>query len=842
MTSLSVSKSWIDDLEAQRPDTVHYTLFAKYPGDSKETYVTEKDGLRENQWHVTFENLHSHRNGQLITYRIVEGNVPNYTNEVQMSGSAEQGYQAIVTNTLIRNEINGTKAWIFLPTGTQPPMAQIRLIGHHPETNQVMETIELTEINRISNVGYFTSARGLNPWLNYTIEETNIPEGVSVSMSWDSEQSGTFIVENSYPKPSVPNILNGQKIWNLANEMAVPVASIEIELFVENAEGTRQSTGKITQASRENNWQFEFDIGELPALNLGERYVVQEITELPGFQLPVYSQDGNGNFLIHNAPLNAFDLNLNKTSNIDNLPLGGATFRLTDDNGNSRELTSNDDGKISFTNLFGPAGAGERIYQLEEISAPAGHTTSNQSWQISVPQNGQVTITTNGVATDYEVELDVVNSFVPQQLQVEKYNAATNERLAGSIFTLYRNLGMGRSEPIATLTGNGEKLENLLPGAYYLKETTTPDHFRKDEVDYQFRVNLDGTFEDEISRDRPASSGFYLNTDGVLVLVNYNEPQILKDIPVEKIWIDQNNLHQNRPSSVEIELWAIAGGISVSLVDEVELSEANDWKAVFTQVPKFAEDGAEISYALREKTPGGYYRPVFSGNVDDGFVVTNVEDPVNITVNKNWENNEKPAETLEITYILKADGEEIQRKTAVGPDWSVTFDELNTYHSGEKIHYTVEEVDNAAYEQLQTSPDYLAGDSQTDFDGGFTITNRRTVDEEVIPVHNGEEEPDGDEPEDETPPANGAPDNDEPQENLPPGNNEPTDDMPSTSEPEENENQVATENDSGDDFVFGGNFIHAPLPSTGELLAFGLITGGISLVTVAGLIWLKRKK
>ncbi len=91
------------------------------------------------------------------------------------------------------------------------------------------------------------------------------------------------------------------------------------------------------------------------------------------------------------------------------------------------------------------------------------------------------------------------------------------------------------------------------------------------------------------------------------------------EIEIQKIWEDENNKKDIRPESVTFLLKA-----NDSVIQEIELSDENEWKVVIS-VPKTDEEGNDIEYSIDEKeVPDGYEKKI------DGFTITNklIEEPL----------------------------------------------------------------------------------------------------------------------------------------------------------------------------------------------------------------------
>lgn len=92
-------------------------------------------------------------------------------------------------------------------------------------------------------------------------------------------------------------------------------------------------------------------------------------------------------------------------------------------------------------------------------------------------------------------------------------------------------------------------------------------------------------------------------------------------IPVEKVWEDDGNRENLRPTSVTVRLYADGKDTGKSVV----LTEANGWKGRFDALPKY-DAGKRITYTVKEERVAHYDSSV-SGDQTDGFTVTNRIEP-----------------------------------------------------------------------------------------------------------------------------------------------------------------------------------------------------------------------
>ncbi len=195
-------------------------------------------------------------------------------------------------------------------------------------------------------------------------------------------------------------------------------------------------------------------------------------------------------------------------------------------------------------------------------------------------------------------------------------------------------------------------------------------------------------------------------------------------VSVEKVWADNNNQDDIRPAEVTIKLLAD----NVDTGKSVVLNESNSWKSAFDNLDKF-NGGKEIKYTIEEVAVTGY-SSVITGNMADGFVVTNTYTPatVNIPIEKVWadNNNQDGIRPTEVTIKLLADNVDTGKSVVLDENnkWKAEFADLDKFNGGKEIKYTIEEVAVTGY---TTS---IANGTT----GGFVVTNTHTSEKTAVAV------------------------------------------------------------------------------------------------------------
>ena len=162
---------------------------------------------------------------------------------------------------------------------------------------------------------------------------------------------------------------------------------------------------------------------------------------------------------------------------------------------------------------------------------------------------------------------------------------------------------------------------------------------------------------------------------------------------VEKRWVLDPKLATNKPDKVKVSV------LKNGREDEnltVELSQANDWKASFSNLPKEDANGQEIVYTVSEEELAGF-KAAISGTDENGFTISNYNGGrVVIPVTKIWKGSGTHPDHLNVQ--LWADGEKVATYTLNEANaWQHSFDmpKFNTNHK--EIRYTVTEDSISGY-------------------------------------------------------------------------------------------------------------------------------------------------
>lgn len=274
----------------------------------------------------------------------------------------------------------------------------------------------------------------------------------------------------------------------------------------------------------------------------------------------------------------------------------------------------------------------------------------------------------NGVATAQEKVLDKNNNFkasfdnLPDTDAVNGVNTKNVYTVKevdadGNVLNAGDKIKLGDKE--YTVSYDGAKVKNTLvnpkiklQGEKIWDDANNQDGIRPDEVTIKLIANGTDTgktakatkagnweykFENLAKYDANGNEinytvkevsvqGYESRINGMTV-TNIHKPAKI-DIPVKKMWNDNNNAKGIRPQSIHIKL--LADGIKVK---EADVTAADNWKHKFDNMPKF-KDGKLIKYTIEEDMVTSYKSKITGDETE--FTVTNTyKEPIKPNGGKN---------------------------------------------------------------------------------------------------------------------------------------------------------------------------------------------------------------
>lgn len=402
--------------------------------------------------------------------------------------------------------------------------------------------------------------------------------------------------------------------------------------------------------------------------------------------------------------------------------LKGAKFKITPPAGATAKeeiVTTNDDG-IAESSIYSESDIKKGNFTVTEIEAPEGYELNSTPFEMTVGQDGAIKTVTNK-RSKAKVKIKANKKLTGRELKAEEFE-----------FTLTDQDGKVKETVKNDKDGNiaFSELEFDKAGTYTFKiaeKVGSDTSIKYDTKTVTATVTVidkgKGALEATVSYDdEKAFENTYTPTK--------------TEVPVKKVWKDENNQDGKRPSSVTVKLLADGQDTGKTL----ELNAANGWAGSFKDLDA-DKGGTPIQYTVVEVTVAGYTSEV-TGDAASGFTITNSYSPetVDVKATKNWDdaNNQDGKRPTKITINLLADGQKVDSKevqAAADGTWTVEFTKLAKYKTGKEIKYTVTEEAVAEYESTITD---------------FTITNKyapKEIDYKVTKVWKDANNQDGKRPE-----------------------------------------------------------------------------------------------
>lgn len=415
-------------------------------------------------------------------------------------------------------------------------------------------------------------------------------------------------------------------------------------------------------------------------------------------------------------------------------------FTLTDKDGNVKETVKNDkDGNVKFSALSFDK-VGTFTYKIAEKAGTATGITYDTKTITAT-----VTVTDNGkggleATVAYDDEKAFENTYTPA--------GATSVTLGAKKVLEGKDLEAGKysfelkkadGTVVETVTNAADGAVTFSPISYDESQVGTHKYTISEVAGTETGITYDKTVQEvEVTVEKISATELKATASkeaNDIVFTNTYTPA-KTEVPVKKVWKDENNQDGKRPTSVTVKLLANGQDTGKTL----ELNAANNWAGSFTNLDA-DKGGTPIKYTVVEVTVTGYTSDV-TGDAASGFTITNSYSPetVDVKATKNWDdaNNQDGKRPTKITINLLADGQKVDSKevqAAADGTWTVEFTKLAKYKDGKEIKYTVTEEAVAEYESTITD---------------FTITNKyapKAIDYKVTKVWNDANNQDGKRPE-----------------------------------------------------------------------------------------------
>ena len=643
--NLEATKVWDDqdNVEGLRPESIEFQLYKN--GTAEGNPVALSAG---SDWKVTFSNLpDKDSNGNLISYTVKEVKVPTYYTVDKEEAQFVDG-KATITNkrTPETTEVTVKKVWDDAKNqdGLRPTSITVHLLanGEKVQTATVSGEGE-TWSHTFTNLPVYKNGQKII----YTVTEDTVA-------NYSTAIDGTTIT-NTY-KPGKTSLTVTKKWDDAENQDGLRPKTIKVQLYADG-----QEIGKVVELSEDNKWTYTFS--ELDEKKDGKavQYTVKE-TEVPEGYTQTVEATNPGQVVITNSHTpSKTKVQVTKkwddANNQDGIRPASITVRLYKDGAptdQTLELSEANQWYGTFENLDANAAGKALNYTVKEENVPEGYTLSIDDKDPAHPvltNKHEPTVTQVKVTKKWD-DANNQDGLRPKEIRVQLY--AGDQKLGKEVVLSADNKWTHTFEKLAE-KANGQDIH------YSVKEVDVPEGYTVTEE----------------SKEK-----------GDVVLTNTHTPSTV-DIPVTKIWMDNDNQDGLRPAKITVKLLANGGEVA-----RKDITSETDWKETFTGLPKF-KDGKEIVYTLQEEKVENY-----SPSIDqESYTITNTHTPgkTTLSVTKQWDDQEDKdgLRPKSVKVQLYADGKKSGEVIELSAEnkWTHTFANLDKNVKGKAITYTVEEVD-----------------------------------------------------------------------------------------------------------------------------------------------------
>ena len=758
VVTVSAVKVW-DDANNQdgiRPSLIQVTLTGS-DGSVRNAAITKNDG-----WTYQFKNLPKYKNGVKIDYTLQESNSNPYTYEI-VKGSDE--YSFTITNNYVPAVVNVpiTTVWDDDDNrdGIRAKETAITLHGSNGKVYQRIVTGKDDFATVFEDVPkFFDEGREVV----YTVTQNEM-NGYTANIA--NTDKYTFQITNTHEPERLAKTVT--KVWDDNNNQD-GLRPNTLRVALTGTDGTYIEKSLSTA----NNWTETFE-GLYKYFKEGTpiQYTIDE-EAVGGYEKEISEKDNLITITNTHAP-EKLDLIVNvvwsDANNQDGYRPDTATIHMsgTDGTQDTKDFTKDSSwSSIVFKDLDRFKDGTKIKYTVteDEISQYTTSIVANGNvvtvtnthipeitlcnisviWEDNDDQDGirpdAVNIKLKG--NDKLVDSSELNedvkwkhsftklpvrengneiSYTAEENEIPGYTTTIEKTDTGYVFT-NTHIPETVTVTVDKVWEDGENQDGLRPDSIDVILTGSDGNTynatisEKDNWTYIF-ANLPKYFNDgtlvEYSLQEVETDGYAgtvtKGTDGYTFTIKNDHTPAVVDIPVTKVWNDDEDRDGLRPNSIHVTLTGSDGSTY-----KKDLEKDSGYSTIFTSLPKY-HNGELISYSLAETPVEGYETDIQAAESGYGFTITNTHEvsKKTIKVSKVWDDAENQDGIRPDSVTVTLTGSNNSKYTAKlnkENNWTYTFEGLFCKADGATIKYEVSEKDVAGY-----TP------SIKETEGGFIITN-----------------------------------------------------------------------------------------------------------------------
>ena len=758
VVTVSAVKVW-DDANNQdgiRPSLIQVTLTGS-DGSVRNAAITKNDG-----WTYQFKNLPKYKNGMKIDYTLQEANSNPYTYEI-VKGSDE--YSFTITNNYVPAVVNVpiTTVWDDDDNrdGIRAKETAITLHGSNGKVYQRIVTGKDDFATVFEDVPKFFDE---GKEVVYTVTQNEV-DGYTTNVA--NTDKYTFQITNTHEPEKLAKTVT--KVWDDSNNQD-GLRPNTLRIALTGTDGTYIEKN----LSAANNWTETFE-GLYKYFKEGTpiQYTIDE-EAVGGYEKEISEKDNLITITNTHAP-EKLDLVVNvvwnDANNQDGYRPDTTTIHMsgTDGTQDTKDFTKDsswssivfkdldrfkDGTKIKYTVTE------DEISQYTTSIAVNGNvvtvtnthipeiTLRNISvvWEDNNDQDGlrPDTVSVKLKGNDKFIDSSELNedvkwkhsftklpvrengneiTYTAEENEIPGYTTSIEKTDTGYVFT-NTHIPETVTVTVDKVWEDGENQDGLRPDSIDVILTGSDGNTynatisEKDNWTYIF-ANLPKYFNDgtlvEYSLQEVETDGYAgtvtKGTDGYTFTIKNDHTPAVVDIPVTKVWNDDEDRDGLRPNSIHVTLTGSDGSTY-----KKDLEKDSGYSTIFTSLPKY-HNGELISYSLAETPVEGYETDIQAAESGYGFTITNTHEvsKKTIKVSKVWDDAENQDGIRPDSVTVTLTGSNNSKYTAKlnkENNWTYTFEGLFCKADGATIKYEVSEKDVAGY-----TP------SIKETEGGFIITN-----------------------------------------------------------------------------------------------------------------------
>ncbi|ADH98142.1 Cna B-type domain-containing protein [Salisediminibacterium selenitireducens] len=770
---IDVNKTWLDDQNAtgERPDFIVVELFRS---DDPDKAVDTKVIRNSDDWQHTFTDMEKFdQNGVAYSYEIVETPVSGYevsTNAVESGFELTNLRQGTISIDVMKewndqsstaNRPDDITVFLYRSDDSDTPYASATIENDGGLWSHTFEDLDQFDDQGVA--------------YNYVVEEEPVENYNTEPLSGNPDEG--FVITNT-----LQTEVAVEKIWLDTEETEDRPDSVIIDLI---RDGNVYDTNVIDESTQ---WQAVFEglSKYTPEGDLYE-YTVEERDVTDAYTLAEISGSAEDGYTVTNLRTGEVTVEGTKTWQDDNESDRPEAIRLNLLQNQAvietMEVTSEDDWSYAFTDLpeFDENGEAYEYAVTEQdvpgyaVTVDGFDLTNTRSEQRDIevtkgwlddhsedrPEEITVTLFANGQAME-TVEIKEEDEWVYVFDDLESYDeqgqaisySIEEESVDGYETTIdgfnITNLRVGETEVEGAKVWLDEQSSEMRPDVIEVHLYQNGSLYETVEVteatDWTYSFTdldkYDGQGKMiEYTVDESAVDGYTTVINGFEIT---NVRSGITQIPVEKVWLDDEDATDARPDSITVQLFRS---------DDEETSYQNaildangEWTYEFSDLPLFDDRGQPYEYQVREVPVEGYSDNIVV-QVENGYVVTNTRyEEIDLDVTKVWLDGEDTSARPEtITVDLYRNDNLNEPLDSIVLDgsynsWYHTFENLDRFdEDGVEYVYSVEE--------REILEGYELKDITLDDENLFTVTNLRTGEVTVEGTKTWQDDNESDRPE-----------------------------------------------------------------------------------------------